>query len=266
MRSEMPGVRGSPAVQRERTVITTIAVLLLVLWLGFAVHRSPSFPGSLLGTVLAVSGASLMLLPSLAYVVVKRFSTVKRWISAHVPVRSILAWHVYGGIVGAVLAVLHTGHRFDSTLGVALTGMMLLSIFSGYVGRHFLGYVSLELREKQRLLDQLVARYNLIAGEMAAQPFRLVPAAVSYNRWSRLRRRFVIPGSTRDEEFLEHAHRATQVADSIADLEYSIKTHERLKRRFRVWLAAHIVTSIAFYVLLALHIWASFYFGLRWLA
>ena len=45
-----------------------------------------------------------------------------------------------------MLAILHTGHRFQSTLGVALTGVMLLSVFSGYVGRHFLLHVSSELR------------------------------------------------------------------------------------------------------------------------
>lgn len=259
-------VRAASAIQRERTVVTGIGVLLLLLWLGFAVHRSASFPGSVVGTVLALCGAALMTLPSLAYVAVKRLARVKRWISAHVPLRTLLAWHVYGGIVGAVLALLHTGHRFDSTLGIVLTGVMLLTVFSGYVGRHFLGHVSLELREKQQLLDQLVTTYNLLAGEMATQPLRLATVAVSYHRWSRLRRRVMISASTADEEFLEHAHRATQVADSIADLEYSIKTHELLKRRFRVWLAAHIVTSIAFYVLLGLHIWASFYFGLRWLS
>ena len=265
MRNVPAGVRMVSTVQRERVIVTTIALLLLVLWLGFAVHRSASLPGSLVGTVLAVSGATLIVLPSLAYVAVKRVSSVKRLTSAHVPVRTILGWHVYGGIVGAVLAVLHTGHRFDSTLGVALTVMMLLSVFSGYVGRHFLAHVSLELREKQQLLDQLATTYNLLAGEMARQPLRLATVAVSYNRWSRLRRRVATSGSTSDEELLEQARRATQVAGSIADLEYSIKTHELLKRRFRVWLAAHIVTSMAFYVLLGLHIWASFYFGLRWL-
>jgi hypothetical protein len=39
-----------------------------------------------------------------------------------------------------------------------------------------------------------------------------------------------------------------------------------MKRRFKTWLILHIVTAAAFYALLALHIWASLYFGLRWLA
>lgn len=265
MRDQASAARPSSARERERTVVTAIGVLLLMLWLGFLVHRSPRFPGSLSGTVLAVSGAVLMTLPSLAYLAVKRLVRVKRWITPRVPMRTFLAWHVYAGIAGAILAILHTGHRFDSTLGIALTAAMLLSVFSGYVGRHFLGHVSLELRDKQQLLDDLVTTYNRLAGEMATQPLRLATVAVSSTSWLRVRRRVMPTSGSGDDDLLRRAYRATEVADSIADLEYSIKAHELLKRRFRVWLSVHIATSMAFYGLLALHIWAAMYFGLRWL-
>ena len=264
MRDQASAARPSSVRERERTIVTAIGVLLLLLWLGFLVHRSPRFPGSLAGTVLALAGAALMTLPSLAYLAVKRLARVKRWVTPSIPLPTLLALHVYGGVGGATLALLHTGHRFDSTLGIALTGTMLLSVFSGYVGRHFLGHVSLELRDKQRLLDQLVTTYNRLAGEMATQPLRLATIAVSSTPWRRVRRVMATRG-TSDDELLQRAYRATEVAESIADLEYSIKAHEVLKRRFRVWLTVHIVTSVAFYSLLALHIWAAFYFGLRWL-
>ena len=41
-------------------------------------------------------------------------------------------------------------------------------------------------------------------------------------------------------------------------------THELLKRRSKNWLRAHIAVSLAFYLLLILHVWAAIYFGLRW--
>ena len=252
-------------MRRERAVVTGLVVLLLLLWLGFAVHRSPRFPGSLPGTVLAISGAALMVLPSLAYVGVKRIAVLKRRIAVQMPLRRLLEWHVYGGIGGSVLAILHTGHRFESTLGIALTAVMLLTIFSGYIGRHFLGQVSLELREKQALLGQLVAAYNGIARTLAEQPPRVAPVAASLGRWSRLRRRFSVGFGDADQDAMTLGYRAIQLAGSIADLEYAIKTHESLKRRFAAWLTVHIVASVAFYGLLALHIWAFVYFGLRWL-
>lgn len=247
-------------------MVTGLIVLQLILWLGFAVHRSPRFPGSLAGGVLAISGAVLMVLPSLAYVALKRVPGATRQISARGPLRWLLAWHVYGGILGSVLALLHTGHRFASPLGMALTGVMLVVVLSGYIGRHLLGRVSLELREQQSLLDQLVTEYNETARVLASQPRSGVMPAASQNPWHRLRRRLTLFGHASDDESSALAYRAAQVAGAIADLEYAIKTHTLLKRRFTVWLTVHVVASVAFYGLLALHIWASIYFGLRWLA
>lgn len=43
--------------ERDRIVATGLVVLMLLLWLGFLLHRSPRFPGSLWGGVLGVSGA-----------------------------------------------------------------------------------------------------------------------------------------------------------------------------------------------------------------
>ena len=144
-------------MQRERAIVTGLVVLLGLLWLGFAVHRSPRFPGSVVGSALAIAGAALMLVTPLAYTAVKRISPLRQRIGRAVPLGRLLAWHVYGGIAGAILAILHTGHRFESTLGVVLTAMMLVTVFSGYVGRHFLRQVAQELRDKQAQLGQLVS-------------------------------------------------------------------------------------------------------------
>ena len=59
-------------------------------------------------------------------------------------------------------------------------------------------------------------------------------------------------------------YRAVRLAESIADLEYAIKTHELFKRRSAYWLKVHVVSSCAFYLLLLLHVWAAVHFGLRW--
>ena len=231
---------GSP-LERERALVTALLVLLLVSWLGFALHRAPRFPGSLLGTVLGIAAAALMVFPSAAYTAVKRVAAVKRLVATRLPLRTLLTWHVWGGILGGLLALVHTGHRFESSLGITVTALMLLVIFSGYVGRHFLATVSLELRERQALLETLVVAYNELAG--ASGLSRRPSEAERYAR----------------------AQQAVELAGSIADLEYGIKTNDLVKRRFRTWLVVHITASIAFYAILALHIWASLYFGLRWL-
>ena len=57
----------------------------------------------------------------------------------------------------------------------------------------------------------------------------------------------------------------TELAESVADLEYSIRTHEVLKRWFARALWVHIALSVGFYALLGMHVWSGIYFGLRWL-
>lgn len=251
-------------LERERHVVTGLLVLQILLWLGFVVHRSPRFPGSVSGTTLGILGAALMALPSLTYVVVKRIPPVKRWVTAGVPLRKLLAWHVYGGVLGSVLAVLHTGHRFESTLGLMLTGVMLVTVFSGYIGRYFLGQLSLDLREKQALLGQLMSAYNGIAARLAVHP-QGVTIAASQSRWSRLGRRVGLTRAAENDESRVLGSQAVEIATSIADLEYAIKNHDHLKRRLAAWLTVHSLGSVVFYGLLGLHIWASLYFGLRWL-
>jgi hypothetical protein len=58
--------------------------------------------------------------------------------------------------------------------------------------------------------------------------------------------------------------RALRLSESMADLEYAIKTHEAFRRWFAGWLRFHLVISFVLYGLLALHVWAGIYFGLRW--
>ena len=249
---------------RERKMLSSLIALLLVLWLGFIVHSSPRFPGSVAGGVLAISGASLMVLFSLAYAAAKRLPWLHQAISKRGAMRGIMTWHVYTGAVGAMLALLHSGHRFESNLGIALTTLMLLTSLSGYVGMHLLAQVSLELREKQDLLSKLETVYNEAVNALARNPDPLVVAAASHGFWSVLGLRRAVFAASGDLDSETSSRRAVHAAESIAEVEYSITSHQRFKRLSALWLKLHIVTALGFYILLALHIWAGIHFGLRW--
>lgn len=256
------GVGRDSPLEQERAVVTALLLLQLLLWLGFTVHRAPRFAGSLEGTLLGASGAAVMVLPSLAYVAFKRIPGLRMRAGGRASLSRLLAWHVWGGIAGSALAILHTGHRFDSALGLILTATMLVAVFSGYVGRHFLAKVSLELREKQDLLERSMALYNEITSRLAEQPSSV---GKPQGPWAVLQGLLGGGRAVPAPEAYALADTATELAGSVADLEESIRTDESLRRRFGAWLRLHIVASIAFYVLLAIHIWASFQFGLRWL-
>jgi hypothetical protein len=251
-------------MERERTIIGSLLLLQLILWLGFLVHRSPRFPGSPAGGILAVSGALLMIVPPILYSAAKRVEFFKRIITKRISLGTLLSWHVYTSIVGSILAILHTGHRFESTLGITLTATMLLAVLSGFVGRYFLGYVSMELREKRDLLNRLATEYNRIVGEMSRQPVGEIADAASHGFMRRAVNSIFGADALFRQEKNAPFYRAVRLAESIADLEYAIKTHELLKSRTARWLKFHLAASCAFYLLLTLHVWAAIYYGLRW--
>lgn len=248
--------------ERGPLIAGGLVALLLVLWLGFLVHASPRFAGSAWGGVLGVSGAVLMLVP-LAYLLVKRVRPLKKRVTARVSMRTLLAWHIYAGILGPILALLHTGHKFVSPLGIALTAMTLIVVVSGFVGRYLMSKFSQEIREKNEMLTRLELAYRETVKELAAHPEQAAVLQPLAGFWLRLAAGMFLmaqaePGS------LPVPVRALRLADAIADLEYAVKTHENFKHWFNGWLKLHIVLSVVAYGLLALHVWAGIHFGLRW--
>lgn len=244
--------------ERERVVVTGVLSVLLLGWLGFLVHRSPRFPGTGVGAVFGIAGAALMLVP-LAYPIAKRIPFLNARITSHVSMQSLLTLHVYAGIFGPLLSLIHTGHKFDSLLGLTLTAVMLLVVVSGFAVRYLLTYVNQEIKDKLVLLQ--TARGDLDSAWGVLENF---PAAMSALPTAPLFAAglaslgLALPSGGPAAE-------VTRIAESVADLEYAVRTHEVFKRWFGRSLNLHIVLSVILYVLLALHIGSGIYFGLRWL-
>jgi len=256
--------------ERERIIAIGLTLLMLILWLGFLVHRSPRFAGSLLGGLLGVSGALLMLVP-LAYVAVKRSKWLKAKLKKYVSMRTLLTWHVYAGIAGPILVVLHTGHKFESPLGIVLTALMLVVVVSGFVGRYLMSQFSTEIRAKKTQLVQLEEAYQQGTAELAGAPERaalLQPFTGFLGRLAATLFVRELPGDAAPVSAVSASNAATllRLVDAIADLQYAIKTHEAFKAWFSKWLKFHLMISISLYILMVLHIWAAVHFGLRWFA
>ncbi len=249
--------------ENERTIVGGLVALMLMVWLGFAFHHSPRFAGSLAGGVLAVIGSMLMLVP-LAYLIIKRIKPLKAFITARVSMRTLLAIHIYAGVIGPILVLLHTGHKFESHLGIALTAMTLIVVVSGFIGRHLMGQIGEELKDKRSLLTSLTAAYESTVRELQEHPERAVQVRSMSSLFRRLGARLFLSEDSPKEPGLNVAARALRLSESMADVEYAIRTHETFKRAFAIWLKLHIILSFTLYTLLALHVWTAIHFGLRW--
>ena len=250
--------------ERDRIVVTGLVVLLVLLALGFYFHRDPSFPGSLTGGVLGISGAALMFVP-LAYLFVKRIPLLKRTITPAVSMRTLLAIHIYAGVLGPILGLLHSGHKFQSPLGISLTIMMIVVALSGFVGRYLMSRIAMEMREQQQLLAGLRVAYDRTAAELTKEPEKARALQPFAGFFGRLAAQFFIRDPNSDLEPPSASNRALRLSESIADMEYAVKTHEVFKDAFGRWLVCHIIIALILYALLVLHIWSAWYFGIRWL-
>lgn len=201
---------------------------------GFLLHVAPRFPGSLAGSLFGIAGATLLVL-LLIYSLVKRTLWIKQRVTKYASLRAILGFHIYAGVIGALLGIIHTGHKFYSPLGIALVSSMLTVIFTGFIGRYYLADVIADLREQQQMLAVLRTRYDASAAA-------LMNGTVDTGQVS-----------------------LGELIEGIAQLEYAIAGREATKRVFSRWIVVHIASAIVMYALLALHIWNGVYYGLRWL-
>ena len=249
--------------EHDKIAVSALVVILIVAWLAFGFHEDPRFAGSAWGGFFAITGTLLMLVP-LAYMIIKRIRPLKKAVTKFVPMRKLLTWHIYAGVIGPILVLIHTGHKFRSPLGISLTAMTIIVVLSGFVGRYLMSHINREIKEKKSMLAQLNEDYENLSAELANHPDEKQEIRPFSGFIGRLFATWILPAQAVASSTLPVQVRAVRLAESIADLEYAVRTHQTFKKAFSRWLKLHIVLSIVLYMLIALHIWASIHFGLRW--
>lgn len=246
--------------ERSGTVIGALVLFLLIFPLGFLVHVSPRFAGSLAGGLVGIAGVALMLV-TLAYVFVKRIPALRTRIEKRVSMRTLLAIHIYAGIVGPILGLVHAAHKYESPLGVSLTGIMILVVITGYIACYFLAQVARAIRGRKSELTALKTAFDGLPLATGEDPDVPLPAPAGKRRWLSL---LLVPNATASPPAGGGAE-AGAIAGAIADTEYAIRSEEVANSLLGASLKLHIAMAIILLALLALHIWSGFYYGLRWL-
>ena len=223
----------------ERPTISAFLTALLFLLAAYVIHSSDGFAGSLGGFALGVTAAILMI-AALIYPFAKN-SPIKPFRIRPAAARVLLQIHVYGGVLGAFIAILHTGHRFASGFGLMLVFLTVIVVLTGFIGRYYVPSSLAELRDNESRLAALRSAFDLAA--------------------QRISSRAQDDGSAGSTGFSS----LSELVESIAELERDVGSRIAMKAVFARWMIVHSAASIFLVALLTAHVGGEIYYGLRWL-
>jgi len=239
-------------MMREKNINGLLAVFFVVLAAGFVVHRSETFAGSLPGHLIGVVGTVMMFL-TLVYPFKKR-------VLGRRGRQNPLSRHIFYGLMGPSLAVVHSAHKLDSVIGLLTFGAMLLVVLSGITGRFLFRRVSRSLKDQQHELAMLKGEFQRRKEEVAACDvyFEIEPAAEKGNETG-MNNEFL------EEEQERRCEQLFDLAQSISELEYTTTFFESTKSLFSKWMKVHHLLTLFLFSFVLVHILTVLYYGLRWL-
>jgi len=229
-----------------------LAIFFIILAMSFAFHESPTFSGSLAGHLFGIVGTALMFL-TLVYPFKKRILGKRGR-------QNPLSTHIFYGLTGPSLVVIHSAHKFDSLIGLSTFLAMLIVVLSGITGRFLFRRVNRTLKDQQHELEVLKDVFQ-----------RRRKEALTCELFFDLE--YVGKEDTADtsgimEEEDRRADRCEQLVDiahSISELEYSTTVFDSMKSMFSKWMRVHHVLTLFLFSFVILHILTMLYYGLRWL-
>jgi len=241
-------------------------------------------PGGSLGHAFGIVGSSLMVV-MLVYSVRKR----ARFLRRAGRLRSWLDFHIFCGIIGPLLVILHSSFKVQGLVALSFWSMIAVAL-SGVLGRYLylqiprtragdeLTLAQVEeqrreltrhLREDLRVPEEALQELDRIARSGAAAPgpllvllFRLPVSSIAL-RWRLRIFRQRLRGMLRDapRPLLKEVTRAVR---QKADLERRLVLWSRLQQLFHYWHVFHKPFAIVMYLFMVVHIAVALLTGYGW--
>ena len=252
---------------RNRELILAFLAIVLIGGLYSAISLTSGTPraGHLLGHSIGALGFVLMLATETLYSLRKRamrraFGRMSEW----------LQFHIFTGIVGPFLVLLHSAWSFRGLAG-AVTLMMGIVVASGFIGRYIYTAVPrtpegalLEAEELQRLIAEAEAELRQAAGKPHAPSGAVAPGVSlvlgrrprdlldTWRRWRSLRRL--------DPAARSAAAGIDRLQGRLAELRRQVASLAAARRLLATWHTIHIPLGMALFVAAFYHIGAGLYF------
>jgi hypothetical protein len=254
-------------------------VVVIFLAAVYAVYNALATPsgGHPFGHTLGILGAGLMVMTEVLY------SARKRWsIFGFGQVRHWLSFHIFTGIVGPALVLMHTGLVFRGLAGLTML-LTVMVVASGFLGRYIYTAVprtlagvevdrrALEAQARQQQSELLTWSSNksqrvrlLVERETAVDSSDepLAALAVLARRWHEWRAQRRLQTAIRQLDREEQAR--------LAEVERLLRQHQRLVRQIQslqtarrlmgLWHTFHIPLGLTLFTAIIIHIVAAMYY------
>ena len=261
-------------LKSKELVYALIAMVIITLFylLVQTSSREISSASSLWGHSLGVLGFLLMIMTESLYSLRKRSKRGARWGK----MSSWLEFHIFTGIVGPFMVLLHPGWQFQGLAGV-LSLMTVLMVFSGFFGRYIYtaiprtpNGVEIELQELEMSARQLEADLARMKHQDKTQPIQKFDTSggTVLNVLSRfwvdigafftdLALRYRSPGQEKQTqlELLRVNRKFEQVRRQINNLAAA-------RRLLSLWHTIHIPLGLTLFMVALFHVGATIYYSM----
>lgn len=262
----------------ELTLSFIVVFFLVGVYVVYEVVTTPA-GGHPFGHALGILGAILMLMAETLYTMRKRFG----WFRRLGQVRHWLSFHIFTGIVGPALVLMHTGLEFRGLAGLT-TLLTILVVASGFLGRYIYTAVPRTLagvEVDRRTLEARLAEQReglrlwsqnkpVPIQQLIAQESSQMAELTAVTPWQLLVRRAQVWQERRQlQAKIRRLNRAEQT--KLREIEQNLRQHQRLVRQIRslqtvrrlmgLWHTAHIPLGLTLFMSMTIHIVATIYFG-----
>ena len=244
-------------------------------YLAYAVLVEPS-GGQPFGHWLGIIGTLMMMSTEVLYSLRKRTNWL-RWAG---PVRYWLSAHIFTGIVGPFMVLMHSAFQFWGLAGITL-GLTVLVVASGFFGRYLYTAIPRSLAGVESSPTDLVALIQAsqasLAGLIGQQP-GLAQALVTAGGGQQVRGDWALVFLRGWDDWCYRATLRRQIRGlekteqrRLGDVErlmLQLRTRERqldmmqaARRMLSVWHTAHVPMGLALFSSVIVHVGAALYFG-----
>lgn len=264
------------AVKPYELELSLAAILVLSgVYIAYELLAEPR-GGHPFGHTLGIIGAVMMLMTETLYSLRKR-TTLLNWAG---PVRYWLSFHIFTGIVGPFLVLMHTGLQFRGLAGISFL-LTVIVVASGFLGRYLytalprtISGVSASRREMEAEITAIQTKLERWEAQRPLQEQQITQALSQPPRqradflnvfgraWYHWRYQRRLKKELRRLDKMEAAQKRqlTSLLTRKRELERQTLILESARRLLRVWHILHIPVGMALFFSMFIHILATVYF------